>query len=223
MTPAFLERLGGALFARVADDIVGGQDHNRQVPGLEAEPAHHLDAERMALRRLLRADITAAHLVDRRRHGHVLVHHLDALLGGLLAPAGGSPPRPDGPSSRCRRDGPRPPRAIAGSSFRWPSRRRRNRPARRCRRRPVARHCRRSCRRRRPRRRRQRSAGEPCCTICRATPRRRPRRLRQAGPHRPEPARSIRANPKSSFASSHSSLFASALRRCLAGRFDGRR
>ena len=38
----------------------------------------------MALRRLLRADITAAHLVDRRRHGHVLVHHLDALLGGLF-------------------------------------------------------------------------------------------------------------------------------------------
>ena len=84
LDPAFLERLGGALFARVADHIVGGQDHNRQVPGLEAEPAHDLDAERMALRRLLRADITAAHLVDRRRHGHVLVHHLDALLGGLL-------------------------------------------------------------------------------------------------------------------------------------------
>ena len=53
-------------------------------PGLEAEPAHHLDAQRMALRRLLRADIAAADLVDRSRHGHVLVHHLDALLGGFL-------------------------------------------------------------------------------------------------------------------------------------------
>jgi hypothetical protein len=30
------------------------------------------------------ADIAAADLVDRRRHGHVLVHHLDAGLGGLL-------------------------------------------------------------------------------------------------------------------------------------------
>ena len=58
--------------------------HDRDVALLQAEAAHHFDAERMALRRLLRADIAAADLVDRRGHGHVLIHHLDAGLGRLL-------------------------------------------------------------------------------------------------------------------------------------------
>ena len=38
----------------------------------------------MALRLLLGADIAAADLVDRRGHGHVLIHHLDAGLGRFL-------------------------------------------------------------------------------------------------------------------------------------------
>ena len=87
MTPAFFERLGGALFARAADLVVEAADHDRDVAGLQAEAAHHLDAERTALRRLLRADIAAADLGDGRRHRHVLIHHLDAGLGGLLARA----------------------------------------------------------------------------------------------------------------------------------------
>ena len=38
----------------------------------------------MALLGLLRADIAAAELRRDLRHGHVLVHHLDAGLGGFL-------------------------------------------------------------------------------------------------------------------------------------------
>ena len=193
MTPPSSSALAVPSSRALRSLVVGGQDHNRQVAGLEAEPAHHFDAERMALRRLLRADIAAADLVDRRRHRHVLVHHLDAGLGGLLARAAGSPLRPDGPSSRCRRDAPRPPRAIAASSSRWPSRRRHNRPARRYRRRPAARRCRRSCRRRRPRRRRRRSADAPCCTICRATP---SASAALAAPMRVAPARRSAVDPR---------------------------
>jgi hypothetical protein len=59
-------------------------EHDRHVPLLQAETLHHLDAERTPLRRLLRPDIAAADLVDRRRHRHVLIHHLDAGLGRLL-------------------------------------------------------------------------------------------------------------------------------------------
>jgi hypothetical protein len=38
----------------------------------------------MALGRLLRLDIAAADLIDGGRHRHILIHHLDAVLGGFL-------------------------------------------------------------------------------------------------------------------------------------------
>ena len=149
--------------------------------------------ERMALRRLLRADIAAADLVDRRRHRHVLVHHLDAGLGGLLGERkdrrlAGMAHHRDAVGMR----GDRLAQLLRHLLVR-PSRRRRSRPARRCRPPPGARRCRRSCRRRRPRRRRRRSAGGPCCTICRATLR---RRRAPAAPTRAAQARASATDPR---------------------------
>ena len=53
-------------------------------PAFSPASLNGFDAERRALRLLLRADIAAAERRDHLRHRHVLVHHLDA---GLATPA----------------------------------------------------------------------------------------------------------------------------------------
>ena len=148
--------------------LVERPEHDRRVAGLQAGAPDRLGAERVALRRLLGADIAAAELRDDLRHRHVLVHHLDAGLRGLL--------------------GERHDRGVAGMAHHGDAVRLGGDrlaqllhhllrvPAREdvvdlragVVRRPAWRRCRRSCRRRRPRRRRRRSGGGRPCTTCRA-------------------------------------------------------
>ena len=111
-----LQRVDRAALACAAVLVVERADHDRLVAGLEPEAAERLVAERAALRLLLGADIAAAELRDDLRHRHVLVHHLDAGLGGLLGE------RHDRRVARMAHHGDavglarRPPRAAAGPS-----------------------------------------------------------------------------------------------------------
>ena len=73
-----------AQFALGALDLRPVAHDDRDVARLEAEAADRFLAERPALRVLLGADIATAELGGDFVHRHVLVHHLDASLGGFL-------------------------------------------------------------------------------------------------------------------------------------------
>ena len=142
-------------------------DDNRDVGLFQSEATDDFNGERAALPSLLRADIAAPIFRHDLRHGHVLVHHLDARFRGFLRKRHDRGVARVARSSRCHRAWTERPRATAAPSSRGPNRRKCSRQSGRGRARPAWRRCRRWFRRHLPPTRRRRSANGRPCTICR--------------------------------------------------------